>query len=150
MSVRENTTLSIHDRVSGLFSFIRSSAEKEVTDRYISALSTKVSSREQTVETLSGGNQQKVVIAKSLAIEPELLILDEPTRGIDVGAKAEVHNIISKLADQGMSIIVISSELPEVFHLADRILVMHNGTITADLIKDEADQEMVMRAAVGG
>ncbi len=149
MTVRENTTLSIHDKVSSLLKLINASAEKEITDRYISDLKTKVSSREQVVETLSGGNQQKVVIAKSLALEPDLLILDEPTRGIDVGAKAEVHNIISELADRGMSIIVISSELPEVFHLADRILVMHEGKLTADLLKEEADQEMVMHAAIG-
>ena len=149
MSVRENTTLSIHDKVSNMFNLISSAKEKEVTDKYINSMKTKVSSREMVVETLSGGNQQKVVIAKALALEPELLILDEPTRGIDVGAKAEVHNIISDLADEGMSIIVISSELPEVFHLADRILVMHEGKITADLNKDEADQEMVMHAAIG-
>ena len=150
MNVRENTTLSIHNRVAGRFGMIRAREERDVSDRYISSLRTKVSSREQTVETLSGGNQQKVVISKSLAVEPFLLILDEPTRGIDVGAKAEVHNIISGLADEGMAIIVISSELPEVFHLADRILVMHEGRITANLVKNEADQEMVMRAAVGG
>ena len=149
MSVRENTTLSIHNKVSGLFKTISSNKEKSVSDKYIQNLKTKVSSREQVVETLSGGNQQKVVIAKALALEPTLLILDEPTRGIDVGAKAEVHNIISDLADQGMSIIVISSELPEVIHLADRILVMHDGTVTADLNKDEADQETIMRAAIG-
>jgi ABC-type sugar transport system ATPase subunit len=149
MTVRENTTLSIHDFLSSFFRTINRQKEKDVSDKYIETLRTKVSSREQVVETLSGGNQQKVVIAKSLAVEPTLLILDEPTRGIDVGAKAEVHNIISDLADKGMSIIVISSELPEVFHLADRILVMHEGRISADLIKDEADQEMVMRAAIG-
>ncbi|MDC7226285.1 MAG: sugar ABC transporter ATP-binding protein [Spirochaetales bacterium] len=149
MTVRENTTLSIHNKVSNMMNIINSAKEKEVTDKYIKGMKTKVSSREQVVETLSGGNQQKVVIAKSLALEPELLILDEPTRGIDVGAKAEVHNIISDLADEGMAVIVISSELPEVFHLADRILVMHEGEITADLMKDEADQEMVMHAAIG-
>ncbi len=149
MSVRENTTMSIHDKVSNLMNVISSSKEKEITDKYINSMKTKVSSREMVVETLSGGNQQKVVIAKSLALEPILLILDEPTRGIDVGAKAEVHNIISDLADEGMSIIVISSELPEVFHLADRILVMHEGEITADLNKSEATQEMVMHAAIG-
>lgn len=149
MSVRENTTLSIHDKVSSLMKIISGKKEREVTDKYISDLSVKVSTREQVIETLSGGNQQKVVIAKALAIEPLLLILDEPTRGIDVGAKAEVHNIIAELADEGMSIIVISSELPEVFNLADRILVMHEGKITADLNKDDATQEMVMHAAVG-
>jgi ABC-type sugar transport system ATPase subunit len=150
MTVRENTTLSIHDRISSLIKVISGARERKITDKYIIGLRTKVSSREQAVETLSGGNQQKVVIAKSLALEPLLLILDEPTRGIDVGAKAEVHSIIADLADEGMSIIVISSELPEVFHLADRILVMHEGEIAADFNKDEATQEMVMHAAIGG
>ena len=149
MTVRENTTMSIHDRISSLLKVISGTQERQITDRYIRSMKTKVSSREQVVETLSGGNQQKVVIAKSLALEPELLILDEPTRGIDVGAKAEVHRIISDLADGGMAVIVISSELNEVFHLADRIVVMHEGEITADLNKAEADQEMVMHAAIG-
>jgi len=149
MGVRENTTLSIHNKILGLFRSISPSKENTVTDKYISDLRIKVSSREQVVNTLSGGNQQKVVISKSLALKPLLLILDEPTRGIDVGAKAEVHNIISALADEGMSIIVISSELPEIFHLADRILVMHEGRITADLPIEKADQESVMYAAIG-
>ncbi len=150
MTVRENITLSIHNKVQGFLNTISSEKEKAVSDKYIKDLSIKVSSREQVVETLSGGNQQKVVISKSLAVEPILLILDEPTRGIDVGAKAEVHRIVSGLADQGMSIIVISSELKELIHLADRILVMHEGQLTANLMKEEADQETIMHAALGG
>jgi rhamnose transport system ATP-binding protein len=89
-----------------------------------------------------------VVIGKWLATNPVVLILDEPTRGIDVGAKAEVHRIITELADEGVSILLISSELPEILHISDRILVMHNGRITANLSREEADQETIMKAAV--
>ncbi len=149
MTTRENITMSIHSRIRGLFNLISSAKEREISDFYIQSLRVKVSSREQRLDTLSGGNQQKVVIAKALAGEPWFLILDEPTRGIDVGAKAEVHAIIGELADQGVAILVISSELPEILHLSDRILVMHEGKITADICRDEADQERIMRAAIG-
>jgi len=149
MSVRENTTLCVHDKITNTFGAISTKKENSITDSYIKELKIKVFSREQTTRTLSGGNQQKIVIAKSLAVHPELLILCEPTRGIDVGAKAEIHNIIAALADQGMAIIVISSELQEIFNLADRILVMHEGMLTADIPIDKANQEIVMRAAVG-
>jgi len=108
----------------------------------------KVSSREQITRNLSGGNQQKVALAKWLAIHPDVLILDEPTRGIDVGAKAEVHQIITRLADQGVAILLISSELSEVLHLADRVIVMHQGRLTADLPRELATEEAVMKAAV--
>ena len=96
---------------------------------------------------MSGGNQQKVVIAKWLATEPTLLIIDEPTRGIDVGTKAEVHRLLSELAGQGMAILMISSELPEVLGMADRVLVVCEGRITADIARDEATPENVMQAA---
>ena len=94
---------------------------------------------------MSGGNQQKVVIAKWLATNPKLLIIDEPTRGIDVGTKAEVHRLLSELAGQGMAILMISSELPEVLGMADRVLVVCEGRITADIARDEATPENVMR-----
>ena len=97
--------------------------------------------------TMSGGNQQKVVLAKWLATEPELLIIDEPTRGIDVGTKAEVHRLLSDLAGQGLAILMISSELPEVLGMADRVLVVCEGRITADLDRAEATPENVMHAA---
>ena len=96
---------------------------------------------------MSGGNQQKVVIAKWLATEPRLLIIDEPTRGIDVGTKAEVHRLLSELAGQGVAILMISSELPEVLGMADRVLVVCEGRITADLDRDDATPEAVMHAA---
>jgi ABC-type sugar transport system ATPase subunit len=148
MSVRENSTMTIHRVISNLLSIISGQKERSVTDNYIRSLKTKVSSREMQVKNLSGGNQQKVAIAKWLAIKPDVLILDEPTRGIDVGAKAEVHKIIADLADAGVSVIMISSELPEVLHVADRILVMHEGRLTADIPRDQANEEVLMKAAV--
>jgi ABC-type sugar transport system ATPase subunit len=148
MSARENITMGIHGRITTLGSFISSVKEEQVSDRYIEKLQIKVESREQRVENLSGGNQQKVVIGKWLATQPDVLILDEPTRGIDVGAKAEVHRIISELADSGAGILLISSEMPEILHLSDRILVMHEGKVTAELDREEATQESIMHAAV--
>ncbi|MDY0289365.1 MAG: sugar ABC transporter ATP-binding protein [Sphaerochaeta sp.] len=149
MTARENTTLCVHTKIQNRMGMISRRKENAITDAYIKELRIKVFSREQVTRTLSGGNQQKIVLAKALAVDPLLLILCEPTRGIDVGAKAEVHSIISALADKGMSILVISSELQEVLNLADRILVMHEGVITANLPIAEANQENVMRAAIG-
>ena len=148
MSVRENSTMTIHRKILNAMGLISRPKENTVTDKYVGMLKTKISSREQAIKNLSGGNQQKVVIAKWLAIKPQVLILDEPTRGIDVGAKAEVHKIIADLADEGVAILMISSELPEVLHVADRILVMHEGRITADIPRDQANEEVLMKAAV--
>jgi ribose transport system ATP-binding protein len=102
---------------------------------------------EQEVNNLSGGNQQKVVVAKWLATRPRILILDEPTRGIDVGAKAEVHALMSRLAAAGVSILMISSELPEILGMSDRILVVRQGRISAEFTRQEASQEKIMAAA---
>jgi ABC-type sugar transport system ATPase subunit len=148
MSVRENTTMSSHNRILNRLGLISASKENAITDHYVGALRTKVSDREQVTRNLSGGNQQKVVLAKCLAIRPRVLILDEPTRGIDVGAKAEIHKIIAELADDGMSILVISSELPEILHLCERVLVMHEGRLTADLPREQATEAAIMKAAV--
>jgi len=103
----------------------------------------------QAASGLSGGNQQKVVIAKWLATKPTILLLDEPTQGVDIGAKAEVHRIISQLAAQGMAIVLISSELLEVLGMADRIVVLHEGRVAAEFDRDEASQERIMAAATG-
>jgi rhamnose transport system ATP-binding protein len=103
----------------------------------------------QPVERLSGGNQQKVVLAKWLATEPELLVIDEPTRGIDVGTKAEVHRMLSQRAAEGLAVLMVSSELLEVLGMADRILVMREGRLVAELSREEATQELVMLAATG-
>ena len=148
MTVRENTTLAVHRRILNALGLISAPRENAITDDYIEQLRIKVSSREQVTRNLSGGNQQKVVLAKWLAVQPQILILDEPTRGIDVGAKAEVHKIIADLADAGVSIIMISSELPEILNVSDRILVMHEGRLTADLPREEASEERIMKAAV--
>ena len=113
-------------------------------------LGIRTSGPQQTAKSLSGGNQQKVVIAKWLGIEPELLILDEPTRGVDVGAKKEIYSIINSLAERGVAILMISSELPEVIGMADRVLVMHEGKVAADLPKAEMTQERIMHFAAGG
>lgn len=148
MTVRENLTMAVHNKVVNRYGFLDAKKEREISKRYIDRLRIKVSSPENTVESLSGGNQQKVVISKWLATEPEILILDEPTRGIDVGAKAEVHKIITDLADRGVSIILISSEMQEVLALSDRILVIHEGKLRATLDRDEASQEKIMSAAL--
>lgn len=146
LSVGRNTTLTLRDRfrTAGL---INGRKEQAAARKWTSKLRVKTATLEQPVSTLSGGNQQKVVLAKWLATQPVLLIVDEPTRGIDVGTKAEVHRLISELAGQGLAILMISSELPEVLGMADRILVMHEGRITAELDRTSATSEAVMYAA---
>lgn len=121
--------------------------ENSIIKKYISQLSIKTSSSEQVVKFLSGGNQQKIVLAKWLATSPKVLILDEPTRGIDVGAKSEIYEIMDELVSKGVSIILISSELPEVIGMSDRIAVMHDGCITGIIGRDEFSQEKIMHLA---
>jgi rhamnose transport system ATP-binding protein len=128
---------------------LTSRAEGRAADPWAAKLEVKTSALDMQATTMSGGNQQKVVIAKWLATEPTLLIIDEPTRGIDVGTKAEVHRLLSDLAGQGLAILMISSELPEVLGMADRVLVVREGEITAELSRSEATPESVMRAATG-
>jgi ABC-type sugar transport system ATPase subunit len=128
---------------------VRSSEERKLTDSFINDLDIRTPGREQRVNNLSGGNQQKVVVAKWLANKPKVLILDEPTRGIDVGAKAEVHAIMARLAEKGVGILMISSELPEVLGMSDRILVMHEGRVTGEFTRKEATRERIMLAATG-
>jgi ABC-type sugar transport system ATPase subunit len=148
MTVRENLTLTVHRAVLRLGLFLSRAKENAVTDEYVRLLRVKVSSREQEVKNLSGGNQQKVVIGKWLATHPRVLVLDEPTRGIDVAAKAEVHRIVADLADRGVAILLISSELPEILALSDRVMVMHEGEVKAILDRSEASQETIMGAAL--
>jgi len=119
----------------------------QVAEDYRQKLSIAARSVKQVLQTLSGGNQQKVAISKWLLLNPKILIVDEPTRGIDVGAKAEVHHLLHTLARQGMAIIVISSELPEVLAVADRILVMREGRISAELSRTEATEEKIVHFA---
>jgi ABC-type sugar transport system ATPase subunit len=148
MSVRENfslTHLSDYCRLD----VVNRKREANACAQYIRSLGIKTPSPEQKVLNLSGGNQQKVVIAKWVARRPRILIVDEPTRGIDVGAKAEVHTLLNKLASEGMSIIVVSSDLPEVLAISDRVVVLKEGRISGVLSRAEATQERVMLAATG-
>ncbi|MFE7629236.1 sugar ABC transporter ATP-binding protein [Kocuria sp. NPDC057446] len=148
LSVGRNTTLTLREKFTRL-GLINGRAESDAAREWTRKLQVKTSSLHQPVSTLSGGNQQKVVLAKWLATGPKLLIIDEPTRGIDVGTKSEVHRLISELATEGLAILMISSELPEVLGMADRVLVMHEGRITATLDRAEATPETVMHAATG-
>ncbi|WP_091774020.1 sugar ABC transporter ATP-binding protein [Piscibacillus halophilus] len=149
MSVRENFTLTnLKDRSN--YSVISNQKERDFVNGMIERFNVKTSGMEQEVKSLSGGNQQKIVIGKWLGINPKILILDEPTRGVDIGAKKEIYQIMNELTQQGVSIIMISSELPEVLGMSDRILVIHEGQISAELNRDEADQEKIMYAATGG
>jgi ribose transport system ATP-binding protein len=148
LAVRENITLPSLGNVVRL-GFVDARAEQSIAKRFVDALRIRTPSLEQKVINLSGGNQQKVVIAKWLALRPKVLILDEPTRGIDVGAKAEVHLLISELAAQGVAVLMISSELPEVLGMSDRILVMREGRIVADIERSRATEESIMRYATG-
>ena len=145
-SVNENTTLAtMEDFTNGLF--INKAKEKSVSEKYIKELATKTPSGDQLVVNLSGGNQQKVVIAKWLTRDSDILIFDEPTRGIDVGAKNEIYKLMSKLAAEGKSIIMISSEMTEILRLSDRIIVMCEGKVTGNIDISEATQEHIMDKA---
>jgi ABC-type sugar transport system ATPase subunit len=149
MDVRANITLSSLEQLwhSG---FINSNEEVRIAEQFVTDLAIKTPSVEQKVGNLSGGNQQKVALSKWLLTKPKVLLLDEPTRGIDVGAKFEIYNIMNRLVDQGVCIIMISSELPEILGMSDRILVMHEGKMVGDLPRSAATQERVMFFATGG
>ena len=120
-----------------------------ITGTYIQDLSIALASEEEEVKNLSGGNQQKVVIAKWMAMNPKILIMDKPTRGIDIGAKSEIYAIMRKLTEEGMSIIMISSEMAEIQKVSDRVIVMHEGSVTGEMSVDEATQATIMNAAIG-
>ena len=148
MSVKDNL-ISVSLKELSQFTFFSRSAIKKTVSKFIDKLKIKVTSPDQKIDGLSGGNQQKVIIARWLAKNPRVLICDEPTRGIDVGAKAEVHNILVELANQRVAVIVISSDLPEILCIADRILVMHEGQINGELEHNEANEEIIMKMATG-
>ena len=147
MSVAENTTLAILRKIAngGLIDFKK---EHSLAQSFVDRLGTKTPSVDGAVGNLSGGNQQKVALARWLATEPSLIILDEPTQGVDVGAKSEIHRLMGELAGRGLAIIMISSELPEILGVSDRIAVMHGGTITGVLERAEATQERVLELAM--
>ncbi len=148
LSIARNATLT-RMRALARAGLIGGGAERRLAGEWARRLQLKFHRLEDPVATLSGGNQQKVVLAKWLATEPRVLIVDEPTRGIDVGTKAEVHRLLSELAGRGVAVLMISSELPEVLGMADRVLVMHEGRLTGELSREQADEERVMRAATG-
>jgi rhamnose transport system ATP-binding protein len=148
MSVASNISMAILPRITpgGL---LRPRAEMSLARRFMDQLRIKAASPDQKVQTLSGGTQQKVVLSKWLATEPRILILDEPTRGVDVGTKADVHRLISRLAADGLAILLISSDLPEILAMSDRIVVMREGRSVAEISRAQATQERVIAAAAG-
>ncbi len=147
MSVRENVTLSSLRRYCA-GPFVRGRAEDEAADQQIRAFSIRAAGREQQVKFLSGGNQQKVVIARALLTDPSILILDEPTRGIDVGAKTEIYALISRLARQGKAILLVSSEMNEILALSDRILVIREGAVAAEVLPARTTPEEILAYAM--
>ncbi len=147
-SIAKNAAITMLSRIRKGF-IVRAKDERAVADQWTKVLQTKFASIDDPVERLSGGNQQKVVLAKWLATEPKLLIVDEPTRGIDVGTKAEVHKLLSQKAQEGLAVLMISSELPEVLGMADRIFVMREGHIIREFSRSEATSESVIAAATG-
>jgi rhamnose transport system ATP-binding protein len=148
LSVERNATLTRRWALSR-FGLLRRSDERKTAATWTRRLQVKAAKLSDPVSTLSGGNQQKVVLAKWLANAPKLLIVDEPTRGIDVGTKAEVHRLLSELAREGVAVVMVSSELPEVLGMADRVLVMHEGRLAKELSREQANEQSVMFAATG-
>ena len=149
MSIAENISLPQIDALSS-FGFLNAVKEAALASSFAKKLEVKAAGLDYDVQTLSGSNQQKVVLAKWLASNPTLLILDEPTKGIDVATKSAVHQIISDLADQGMAIILVSSELPEILGMTDRVVVMHEGRVSKVFNRKDYKEEDIMRAAMGG
>jgi D-xylose transport system ATP-binding protein len=148
-SIKKNITLASLKQFSR-FSQINFLKEEEAVRKIVNDLTIKASSLEQEAANLSGGNQQKVVLAKWLMAKPKILILDEPTRGIDVGAKFEIYELMNRLTAEGLGILMISSELPELLGVCDRIVIMHEGELTGELDRSSASPELFMKYATGG
>ncbi|MEN8076895.1 sugar ABC transporter ATP-binding protein [Clostridioides difficile] len=147
LSIKENTTLSILHKISKS-SFIDFKEEENLANEYMDKFKTKAPDCNFAIENMSGGNQQKVLLAKALAARPKVLILDEPTRGVDVGAKSEIHRIISNLAKEGMSIIMISSDMPELLGMSDRVVVIKQGKKMGEILRKDFSQEKVLELAL--
>ena len=148
-SIKENISLSsLRNIQKGVF--LDQKKELKIVEGHVRKLNIKISSIHQAVGNLSGGNQQKVVFGKMLETSPTVCILDEPTRGVDVGAKAEIYQIMNELTEKGIGIILISSDLPELIGLSDRILIMREGEVVKELAKSEFNQEIIMAYASGG
>lgn len=149
MSVGSNMTLSNLKKYENGAKRINKAEESTEVEEYIKKLSIKTPSAQQLIKNLSGGNQQKVILAKWIMLSPKVLIIDEPTRGIDVGAKKEIYEVLNELKAMGKAIIMISSDMPEILGISDRILIMHEGKISGELRREEASQEVIMKYAVG-
>ncbi|WP_156453119.1 sugar ABC transporter ATP-binding protein [Polycladidibacter stylochi] len=149
-SVGTNMTLAGLARFTSALGMVNRQSEEVTINEFIKAFSIKTQGGESLVQNLSGGNQQKVSIAKSVLVEPRILILDEPTRGVDVGAKREIYTLINKLKAEGMCILLVSSDMPELLGISDRIMVLANGKLTGEFSRDEATQEKIMHCAVAG
>jgi ABC-type sugar transport system ATPase subunit len=149
MTVRENVTLSILDRFRRHLGIADRRAERVLADRYRERLSIRTPTLESAVKDLSGGNQQKIVFARGLAADCRILLVDEPTRGVDVGAKREIHDLIRRLAAEGTAVLLVSSDLPELLALADRVIVLRQGKIAAELPGEAATPDAVLRAMAG-
>ena len=147
LDVKTNITLSTLKDIQQT-GFLSAKKELELTQKYIDSLKIKTSSPHQAVKNLSGGNQQKVVLARCLATQPKVLMLDEPTRGVDAGAKNEIYKLIMELSEAGLGIIVVSSELPEILTVSDRVLVMAEGKITAEFNSADANEDAILKAAI--
>jgi ribose transport system ATP-binding protein len=148
LSVRDNLAMATYDRFQrGLF--IQAAKVRQVTEDYIQRLNIRTPSLEQLLRNLSGGNQQKVVIAKWLLSDQRVLIMDEPTRGIDVGSKVEIHRIMRELADRGACVIFISAEVPEIVRVSDRVLVLQAGRVAAEFPRGTSQEEIVHRMLKG-
>ena len=148
-SIQDNIMLTNFDKTCRM-GITQPTSENQFVQKFIDQLAIRTTNAHLPVKSLSGGNQQKVVLAKWLGTEPDILILDEPTRGVDIGAKKEIYTIINQLAEAGVAILMISSELPEVIGMADRVLVMHEGRITGEVHKNNMTQENIMHYATGG
>lgn len=149
LSIRRNISVTSFDAISGPFGFININKEYKNVLNLIDKLNIKTPSSEVNVNNLSGGNQQKVALAKWLSIDSKVIIIDEPTRGVDVGAKIEIYNLINEVAKKGVGVIVISSDMPEIMGIADRILVMHEGSIFGELPKEKYSEENILRLSIG-
>jgi inositol transport system ATP-binding protein len=144
LAIGTNITIAAHDQITRMGVFIDEGRENKLVEYFRRLLSLRMTSPEQAVGNLSGGNQQKVVLARWLALRPKILIVDEPTRGIDIGSKVEVHNLLIELAKSGIAVIVISSELPEILAVSDRIVTMREGRVTGEIARTEATQEILL------
>lgn len=149
LSVRENLIMALQAK-RGMFRLLSRKQQEEYTDKYIEMLQIKTASRETPIKSLSGGNQQKVIIGRWLLTNPDFLILDEPTRGIDVGTKTEIQKLVVKLAEEGMAVVFISSEIEEMLRTCDRMVVMRDGGKVGELDGGEMNQSTIMSTIAGG